>query len=174
VQRRDIVQPKIDTENFEVGAFGGIMSLEDFGSNPVYGLRGAYHVSEDLFMEGMVGRTRAGLSSIEELANVRVTQNRDYTYYNINLGYNFLPGEVFLGRGRAMPTTLYVTGGVGGTRFAGDDFFTLNLGLGLRILANDWLAIHFDVRDHRFATDLLGRRKAVNNLEGHVGFTVFF
>ena len=169
-----IKKPKIDTENFEVGAFAGIMSLEDFGANPVYGLRGAYHIAEDLFVEATVGQTEAGLSSIEELANVRVTEDRDYLYYNIDFGYNFLPGEIFIGKNRALVSSLYVIGGVGGTRFAGDDFFTLNLGLGLRILANDWLAVHFDVRDHRFATDLLGNKKAVNNLEGHVGFTVFF
>jgi hypothetical protein len=30
------------------------------------------------------------------------------------------------------------------------------------------------VRDHIFATDLLGRDKATNNLEGHLGITVFF
>ncbi len=174
VERREIKQPKIDTENFEVGAFAGIMSLEDFGANPVYGLRGAYHIAEDLFVEASVGRTKAALSSIEQLANVRVAQNRDYTYYNIDFGYNFLPGEVFLGRNRAMPSSLYVIGGVGGTRFAGDDFFTLNLGVGVRLLATDWLAIHLDARDHRFATDLLGKRKAVNNLEGNLGFTVFF
>ena len=105
---------------------------------------------------------------------MRVTLNRDYTYYNLDFGWNFLPGEIFLGRNRAFPSALYVIGGVGGTRFAGDDYFTLNLGFGVRLLITDWLAIRLDARDHRFATDLLGNRKAVNNLEGHLGFTVFF
>lgn len=174
VERRTIKQPKIDHENFEVGVYGGILSLEDFGSNPVYGVRAAYHIAEDLFVEGAFARSEAGLSSIERLANVRVTQNRDYTYYNLSFGYNFLPGEIFLGKNRALTSSLYVIGGVGGTRFAGDDLFTINLGLGFRVLANDWLAFHIDARNHRFATDLLGSNKAVNNLEGTVGVTVFF
>jgi outer membrane beta-barrel protein len=174
VERREIKTPKIDAENWEIGAFGGIMSIEDFGTNPVYGVRAAYHIAEDLFVEAAVGRTEAGLSSIEELANVRVTENRDFTYYNISFGYNFLPGEIFLGRDTALNSALYVIGGVGATRFAKEDNFTVNFGAGMRILANDWLAVHIDVRDHIFATDLLGTNEATNNLEAHLGFTVFF
>ena len=174
VERREIKTPRIDAENWELGAFGGIMSIEDFGTNPVYGVRAAYHIAEDLFVEAAVGRTEAGLSSIEELANVRVTENRDFTYYNISFGYNFLPGEIFLGRETALNSALYVIGGVGGTRFAQEDNFTVNFGAGVRILANDWLAVHLDVRDHIFATDLLGTNEATNNLEAHLGFTVFF
>ncbi|MDH3620528.1 MAG: outer membrane beta-barrel domain-containing protein, partial [Gammaproteobacteria bacterium] len=33
VERREIKEPKIDREDFEVGAYAGIMSIEDFGSN---------------------------------------------------------------------------------------------------------------------------------------------
>ena len=51
VERREIVQPKIDTEDFEVGVFAGGMSVEDFGVSPVYGITLAYHVSEALFVE---------------------------------------------------------------------------------------------------------------------------
>jgi outer membrane beta-barrel protein len=174
VERREIKTPRIDAENWELGAFGGIMSIEDFGTNPVYGVRVAYHIAEDLFVEAALGRTEAGLSSIEELAQVRVTENRDFTYYNISFGYNFLPGEIFLGSDTALNSALYVIGGVGGTRFAKEDNFTVNFGVGVRILATDWLAVHIDARDHIFATDLLGTNEATNNLEAHLGFTVFF
>lgn len=175
IERRDVRPPKIDSENFEVGAFAGILAIEDFGSNPVYGVRAAYHIAEDLFVEATVGASEAGLTSAEELGgNLRILDDRDFTYYNISLGYNFLPGEVFLGRNYALNSALYVIGGIGGTRFNTDDHFTFNFGVGARLLATDWLAIHLDVRDHIFATDLLGRDKATNNLEGHLGVTVFF
>ncbi len=175
VVRRDITVPRIDTENFEVGAFAGIMSIEDFGSNSVYGVRAAYHIAEDLFVEGSVGRTEAGLTSAEQLGgNLRLLDNRDFTYYNVSFGYNFLPGEIFLGSNYAFNSALYVIGGMGSTRFNSEDNFTFNFGVGARVLATDWLAIHLDVRDHIFATDLLGRDKTTNNLEGHLGFTFFF
>jgi outer membrane beta-barrel protein len=174
VERREIKTPKIDRENWEIGGFAGIMSIEDFGTNPVYGVRAAYHIAEDLFVEAAVGRTEAGLSSIEELANVRVTENRDFTYYNISFGYNFLPGEIFLGKNYALNSQLYVIGGVGATRFAKEDNFSVNFGAGVRVLATDSIAVHFDVRDHIFATDLLADNEATNNLEAHLGFTFFF
>lgn len=175
IERRKIKAPRIDTENFELGAFAGVLSIEDFGSNPVYGVRAAYHIAEDLFVEAAAGRSDAGLTSAEELGgNLRILDNRDYKYYNISFGYNFLPGEVFIGRNYALNSAFYLIGGVGSTRLNSEDHFTFNIGAGIRVLATDWLAVHIDVRDHVFATDLLGRDKATNNLEAHLGFTFFF
>ena len=51
LERRTITEADIDSEDFEVGAFVGVMSIEDFGSNVVYGARGAYHITEDFFVE---------------------------------------------------------------------------------------------------------------------------
>ncbi|HEY5807887.1 MAG TPA: hypothetical protein VIT67_07955, partial [Povalibacter sp.] len=51
VERREIKRAKIDTEDFEIGIYGGILSIEDFESHPVYGARLAYHLTEDFFLE---------------------------------------------------------------------------------------------------------------------------
>lgn len=177
VERREIREGDIDTEDFEVGVFAGIMSVEDFESNVVYGARLAYHVTEGFFVEGTVGTTDAGLTSFERLsggAPLLSDSDRRLTYYNLNLGYNILPGEAFVGDNRAFNNALYVTAGLGATRFAGDDRFTVNFGAGYRFLLNDWIALHLDVRDHLFDIDLLGEEKTVHNLEGHLGLTVFF
>ncbi len=177
VERRDIKEPKIDREDFEVGAFVGIMSIEDFGSNVVYGARVAYHMTEGFFLEGTAGTSEAGLTSFEVLsggARLITNSERQLTYVNLNLGYNILPGEVFLGEGRAFNTNLYLIAGLGSTRFAGDDRFTVNVGAGYRFLLNDSMAIHVDFRDHLFDIDLLGEEKTAHNLEGHIGFTMFF
>ena len=177
VERRDIKEPAIDAEDFEVGAFVGIMSIEDFGSDIVYGARIAYHMTEGFFVEGSVGQTEAGLTSFEVLsggAPLLSDSDREYTYYNLNLGYNILPGEVFIGESRAYNTGLYVIAGLGSTRFAGDDRFTVNYGAGYRFLLTDSVALHIDFRDHLFDIDLLGEEKTVHNLEGHLGVTVFF
>ena len=177
VERREVREPKIDTENFEIGAFAGILSIEDFGSDLVYGLRLSYHITEGLFFEGTVGQSEAGLTSFEKLsggAPILSDDDRKFTYYNLNLGYNLLPGEVFIGEGRAYNTSLYLIGGLGSTRFAGDDRFTVNFGAGYRFLLTDSLALHLDVRDHLFDTDLLGEEKTVHNIEAHLGMTIFF
>ncbi len=177
VERREVKEPAIDAEDFEIGGFAGIMSIEDFGTDLVYGFRLAYHITEGFFVEGSAGRTEGGLTSFEVLsggAPLLSDSERQYTYYNLNLGYNILPGEVFLGQSRAYNTNLYLIAGLGSTRFAGDDRFTVNLGAGYRFLLNDSLALHIDFRDHLFDIDLLGEEKTVHNLEAHLGVTVFF
>jgi outer membrane beta-barrel protein len=134
VERREIKEPAIDREDFEIGPYVGIMSVEDFGADVVYGVRLAYHITEGFFVEGTVGRTDTGLTSFEELsgdARLITNSEREYTYYNLNLGYNILPGEVFIGEGRAFNTNLYLTGGLGSTSFAGDDRFTVNFGISI-------------------------------------------
>ena len=177
VERREIREPAIDREDFEIGAFAGIMSIEDFGSDPVYGVRLAYHLTEGFFVEGTVGRSEAGLTSFEVLsggARLLSDSERTLTYYNLNVGYNILPGEVFIGEGRAYNTNLYLIAGLGSTRFAGDDRFTVNFGAGYRFLLTDSVALHIDFRDHLFDIDLLGEEKTAHNLEAHLGLTVFF
>jgi outer membrane beta-barrel protein len=177
VVRRKVKTPKIKNSNFEIGPYIGTYSAEDFGVNPVYGARLTYHISEDFFAEGLIGRTNTGRTSFERLsggAALLTDSQRKLTYYNLAFGYNLFPGEIFVGRRRAFNSAFYVTGGVGATRFAGDDRFTLTLGAGYRLLLNDWLAAHFDVRDHIFDIDLLGSNKTSHNLETGLGVTVFF
>src|SRR6185437_1782255 len=47
VERRKITVPRIRSSNIEFGLKYGALSVEDFGTNPVYGLTAAYHVTED-------------------------------------------------------------------------------------------------------------------------------
>lgn len=177
IARREVSIDKIDTEDFEIGVYGGLLSTEDFGANLVLGVRGAYHITELFFTEAALGTSETQETSYEKLsggAQLITDEERRLTYFNVSLGINLLPGEAFVGNGYAFNTALYVIGGVGITRFAGDNRFTINYGGGYRFLATDWLAIHFDVRDHVFKIDLLGEEKISHNLETHSGITVFF
>lgn len=177
VERREVKPIKVPTENFEIGLFVGSIGIEDFGSSLVYGSRMAYHFTEDLFAEAVVGTAQAGKTSFEEAVGapkLLSDSERKLTYYDISAGWNVLPGEVFFGRKRAMPAAIYTTLGVGSTRFAGDDHFTVALGAGLRLIVNDWLALHIDARDHMFKTNLLGNEKVTQNLEFTLSATAFF
>jgi len=177
LERRTITEADIDSEDFEAGVFVGIMSVEDFGSNVVYGARAAYHITEDFFTEAAIGRTDTDETSYEVLsggAQILSGSERELTYYNISLGYNLLPGETFIGGSHAFNSALYVIAGVGNTEFANDSHFTVNVGAGYRFLLNDWIALHLDFRDHIFDSDLLGNDKTTHNLEGTGGVTFFF
>jgi len=64
VNRRVVKTPKIKAKDFEVGVYFGALSVQDFGVNPVYGVRAAYHVTEDFFLEGFLARSKVGQSSL--------------------------------------------------------------------------------------------------------------
>ncbi len=175
VERRSVDIAAIDTEDFEVGPFVGWLSIEDFGVNTVFGVRGAYHINEDLFAEISYGATQAEKTSFELLsgaAQLLTDSQRDYTYYNFSLGYNLFQGESFFGAKKAFNSAVYLIGGIGSTEFGGGDRFTVNLGVGYRFLANDWLSFHATVRDHFFDHDLFGVDKTAHNWE--VSFSAMF
>jgi outer membrane beta-barrel protein len=177
VARRKIKTPKIDNENWEIGAGAGFLSIEDFGTNQTYAAQLTYHVTEDFFFRGDLGQSTAGRTSFETLGgNIELLtgDERRFTYYSLSLGYNFLPGEVFLGRKTAMNSGFYVLAGIGSVKFGGDDHLTINLGAGFRVLPTDWLAIHIGVQDRVFDSDLLGETKVTNNIEMLLSATVFF
>ena len=80
-------------------------------------------MTEDFFFEANYGRSKAGKTSFETLAatcSCLLPSERRFTYYSLSLGYNFLPGEVYIGRNLAMNSALYLLGGIGSTKFAGD------------------------------------------------------
>jgi outer membrane beta-barrel protein len=177
IARREIVEPEIDTEDFEIGLYAGLLNIEDFGTSGVYGARFAYHLTDGIFMEAAIGTSEAKETSFELLGGdiqLLTDDQRDFTYYNLSVGYNLLPGEVFLGGKYAYNSQFYLIGGIGSTRFGGDDEFTVNVGAGYRLLINDWLTLHLDARDHMFESDLFGETKSTHNFELHGSLTYFF
>ena len=176
-ERRKVKIDRLDSENFELGAFGGVLSVEDFGSDVVYGVRATYHITEDFFVEGSYASSTLGETSFERLsggAQLLTDSERDLTYYNMGIGLNVLPGEAFVTDRWAFKGGLYLIAGIGSTEFGGDDRFTVNGGLGYRLTATDWLAFRIDVRDHVFKSDLLGENETKHNFELTAGLTVFF
>jgi len=168
--------PKIDSQDFEVGAFFGRYSMEDFGSASVTGYRIAYHLTESIFFEGTYGETTISDTSFRNfLAGGLFTQETiplEYSY--IVIGYNIFPGEVFPFEGIAWTSSFYLVAGAGNTNFNNKDHSTTILGGGLRILPLDWLGMNFDVRQHSFESDATGVNKTVNNVEYHLGLTIYF
>ncbi len=175
VERRDIDVAAIDTENYEVTLFVGLLSVEDFESGAVYGARLGYHLSESFFAEASYGTTKVGTSSFEKLGGGAVLlSDRNLSYYDLSLGYNLFPGEVFLGSKRAMNSVVYLVSGLGSTTFAEDNHFTVNLGFGVKVLPTDYLAVSFEVRDHMFDIDITGENKTTHNLQGALNISYFF
>lgn len=175
VERHRIKIADIDANDFEFGVFGGLISVEDFGTNGVYGAKLAYHVTEDFFLEANYGVSKIDKTSFEVINDRRLLSDsdRDYSYYNLSVGYNLFPGEAFL-FDMAFKNAFYLIGGVGSTEFAGDDLHTINVGFGYRITLWRFLNLHLDFRDHIFDSDVTFQEKTLHNLELTTGLTASF
>jgi len=175
LERRDVRIPKINASDIEVGVFTGYLSVQDFGADTSLGLRLGYHVSEDYFVEGMYGRSMVSDRSFRRLGiAVFGSEEVALTYYYLSIGYNLFPGEVFLGENWAMTSAVYLVGGVGNVNFNGENHTAFNFGIGVRALPTDWLSVRFEMRDHMFDSDLLGRNELKHNFETTLGLTAYF
>ncbi len=175
LDRREIKEALIDSENFSAGFFTGVLGVEDFGSNNVSGLRAAYHISEDWFIEGAYGETTVGKTTAEALFGIDIVgADLSLTYSNVSLGVNLFPGETYLGRNYAFNSNVFLILGAGNTAFADDEFFTYNFGGGYRLFITDWLSFRLDFRNHIFTHSVLGEEKSIQNLETHFGLSLYF
>jgi outer membrane beta-barrel protein len=177
VERRAIDTSDIDTEDFEIGVNYGVISIEDFGTSEITGLRFHYHVTEDYFLQIAAGTAVAGTTSYERLsggAQLLTEDGRDYRYYGLNFGWNVMPGETFITDNLSFNSAFYLVLGAGNTEFANDKRFTINYGAGYRFVLLDWLTAYIEAQNHLFDIDVTGENKRTNNIEFSTGFSFFF
>ena len=176
LDRREIREADIDSENFEIGVFAGQISIEDFSSSSIVGVTLGYHITENIFAEASYAQADAGQTSFEILsggAPFLTDEEREYTYYDLSVGYNF-NGELFVSDGTVLNTDFYLMVGGGSTDFGGESQFTLTLGGGYRVLLTDYFAVRLDVKDHIFNSEIIGEEKDTHNIQYTLGATFFF
>ena len=176
VDRRDIEKPKFPSNDFEIGLFTGTYATQNFGSSWVYGARIGYHITEDFFVEGVYGQTKVSDELFRQIlpGGIFVQDTEKLAYYNLSIGYNLFPGEIFIGGRRAKPSQFYLIAGAGTTKFVDQSKPTFNVGFGYRVYLADWAALQLDLRDHIFSLDLLGKRQSTQNVELTGGLTFYF
>ena len=176
VDRRDVKLPRFPNKDFEIGLFTGTYSTQNFGTSWVNGVRLGYHVTEDVFVEGSLGRSKVSDETFRRIlpGGIFADRRATLTYYSVAAGYNLLTGEAFFGRNHAKATQGYLLAGVGNTTLAGQTHQTISVGLGMRLVLGDRLALQADMRDHVFPLDLLGKRETTHNLEATLGLSVYF
>ncbi|NNE64660.1 MAG: outer membrane beta-barrel domain-containing protein [Gammaproteobacteria bacterium] len=177
IERVEFDESLIDSEDFEISAYIGMLSIEDFGVNTVSGGKIAYHINESYFAQLVVGESEAGKTSFEVLsggAPLLSGDERKLTFYQINLGYNLFPGEAFISESMTLNNALYLVLGLGNTEFAGDDRFTVNYGFGYRLLFMDAFSVNADLRNHVFDMDVFGDSIETNNVEFSLALGWYF
>jgi len=176
VERREVHKPKYPSNDFEVGLFAGSYTAQNFGTHFDWGARVGYDITEDFFVEASYRRTKVSDAEFRNIlpGGIFTAEQQKLQSYDLSLGWNFLPGEVFIGRNWAKASTMYAIGGLGSTRFDSQRMQTWNFGLGAKLFLADWVALRADVRDHIYTLDLLGKRGSTQNPEVTVGFAFFF
>ena len=176
VERREVHKPKYPSNDFEIGLFGGTYSSQNFGTSFNYGARLGYDITEDFFVEATYGRTKVSDKEFRNIlpGGIFTAEQEKLQYYDLSLGWNFLPGEIFIGKNWAKASTMYAIGGLGSTKFDSQRMQTWNFGMGAKLFLADWVALRADVRDHVYTLDLLGKRSTTQNPELTLGFAFFF
>ena len=176
VDRRDVRLPRYPSNDFELGAYTGAYATENFGTSWVYGARIGYHLTEDFFVQGVYAQTKVSDESFRQIlpGGIFESKTQKLNYYNLSVGYNILPGEVFLWTSRARPSQFFIIGGVGSTKFVDQRKPTYNFGFGFRVFLTDYASLQLDLRDHIFTLDLLGKSRTTQNLELTTGLSFYF
>ena len=177
VERRQIFDDLLDSENFEVGLQGGIISIEDFESSGWLGAHIGYHITENFYLKARYGQAKGGKTSFEKLVNsapLLTDEQRELTYYGLNIGYNLLPGEIFFSKNLVFNSIFSIELGAGSTEFAGDEQFTVNVTANYRVFINDWVAWDIGMSDYIFDTQVTGESKTTHNLNFVTGISIYF
>ena len=177
IERVEFDEAQIDSQDFQIAPFVGFLAIDNFDTSLVVGVRLGYHVSEDFFVQGSYGTADAGETSFEKLtggAPLLTDDERQLEYFLVSMGYNLMPGEGFLTDGTTYNTVLYLTGGVGTTKFAGEDRFTIEYGAGFRTLLSDNFSLDVEMRDLVFNMDIFGSVETTHNLEFTVALNLYF
>jgi len=177
IERVEFDESQIDSYDFEIAVYGGVLAMEHFDTNAVIGLKIGYHVSEDFFVQASYGSSEVGETSYEKLsggASLLSDSERDVEYYLFSIGFNLLPGEAFLTDSTTLNTVLYISGGMGVTQFAGDDLSTIALAVGYRTIFIDGFSVDLEMRDLIFDIDTFGEDDTTHNLELTLALNLFF
>jgi outer membrane beta-barrel protein len=177
VERRQVFDDLLDSENFEIGLQGGIISIEDFESSGWVGAHIGYHITENFYLKARYGQAKGGETSFEKLVNsapLLTDEQRELTYYGLNIGYNLLPGEIFFSKDLVFNSIFSIELGAGSTEFAGDEQFTVNVTANYRVFLNDWVAWDIGMSDYIFDTQVTGESKTTHNLNFVTGIAVYF
>ncbi len=168
----------IDTEQFELGLFGGFLAVEDFNTNPVFGVSFSYHITPAFMAQLNYGKSEVDRATFEENAGSGFTflrgSERDFEYYNILAGYRVLRGRSFIGRNKKYNSDIYILGGFGAVDFAGDTNVSVVLGTSYRVVLTDSLVGSIDFRGHSVDRDFLNDDKRTFNTEFSFGLNWLF
>jgi outer membrane beta-barrel protein len=151
-----MAEQDIDKEILEFGVVTGVINIGDFGSEWLKGLSATFQASEDFFLQYNYLQAEADLSSFEESQGRFFSgSDRDFVHYDLLVGYKLLQAEVYPSEAKARLSSFYLVGGVGETRFGGEENFTATAGLGYEVALSRDLIVRADYRSYFYESSLI-------------------
>lgn len=164
---------KVNSELFDIGFVAGVINIEDFTSEFIYGANITFKASEYFFLQYNYLNSSVGVSPWEEyVPGGFIIDGRKYVHYDLLVGYNLFQGEFFSGSKSNNISNLYLVGGFGETQFGGEDNFSYTVGVGYLVEFNrKWLA-RVDYRDYIYETTLVVPDQEVLTHNNQISFGV--
>ena len=171
---------QIDTEKFQLGAYFGVLSVEDFNSNFVSGISASYQLAPDWLILANYGRTEVGVSASERTLGFEQSSlfDDEWTYVNVVGGYKLFTSRSFLGQSYKYDSDIYLMAGLNQVDFNEESDTGITIGASYRVVFTDWLVFTLDFRDHltNRQNPLSGEKdeKLTQNLELTFGINALF
>lgn len=177
VSRPPLREARYPSQDFEISLHRGQYLSRYYGVTRSNGLRIAYHLNEDFYVEASAGETTMSSKGlrVREADGTLSDGHAPLSYADLSVAYNgLLPGELFVFGKYKFLTSGYLSGGVGQTRFQGRDELTLLVGGGSRLYLSRNIVLRSDVRGHMYTITRGGQRKSTQNGEATVSLGFIF
>ena len=170
---------QIDEERFEIGAFVGSLSVQEFDTVFLAGITGSFHINSRFMASLRYGQSNPVEASFERFnEGVNFVPDRDDGFRFVALEGSIKISETrsYLGKRDRYKysSRLYFDLGIENVQFAGNDEIGFSLGLNYKVVVTDWLTANLIFKDHIVEREFLGEDKLSQNLEISIGFSGLF
>ena len=187
IERNQINTPNSNTKLLDGSAYVGLFKLEGFQTQPLTGIQMALHPLNWLFIEANYGVSQVNDDDRESVGFKSTIADEKLEILSVNLGIQVAKSQIMLNRNH--PTALnangYLSVGAGNMKISIDpqldaqkqntvELDTIVLGLGFKLMLNQWLIIDSTVRDHISTEAILDDESKGHNLEFRVGLGVYY
>src|SRR5690606_15469183 len=134
------------------GAYTGLLSVEDFNTNPVLGVSVIYYLNPKWYAQFNYGSSSVSRATFEDVVggDFLTDSDLDFHYASIAAAWQVMHGLSYNGTRWKSNSGFYLLGGVGNVEFAGNSSSSLVLGVSYRVIRTDWLSLNIDFRNHIF------------------------
>ena len=172
VQKRDFLKRL----RLELSAWGGFYASDLLSTSYDYGGALAFYPGEDFGFEASLVVTPFDLAVERPLTQFFAGQTFQKSLAFIVVG-NFLWSPIHLKlrvseKSIAHGDLFFVLGG-GDTISQTVQGITFDVGIGLKLYANKWLAVRFDLRDYLMIQEAVAVQRVTNNIVGLLGLSLF-